>query len=66
MNRTDRELSLLAAVQLYELGRLSSGRAAELVGVPRTEFLDLLARYDVFPLAAELSELEEDDDRGSQ
>ena len=59
-------MSLLAAVQLYELGRLSSGRAAELVGVPRTEFLDLLARYDVFPLAAELSELEEDDDRGSQ
>ncbi len=30
-----RELRLLAAVKLYELGRLSSGRAAELAGMPR-------------------------------
>jgi hypothetical protein len=34
-----RELRLLAAVKLYELGRLSSGRAAELAGLPRVEFL---------------------------
>ena len=33
-----RELRMLAAVKLYELGRLSSGRAAELAGVPRVEF----------------------------
>ncbi len=30
-----RELSILAAVKLYELGRLSSGRAAELAGMSR-------------------------------
>ena len=34
-----RELPILAAVKLYELGRLSSGRAAELAGMPRVEFL---------------------------
>ena len=34
-----RELAILAAVKLYELGRLSSGRAAELAGMPRVEFL---------------------------
>ncbi len=28
------ELRVLAAVKLYELGRLSSGRAAELAGMP--------------------------------
>ena len=30
-----RELRVLAAVKLYELGRLSSGRAAELAGMTR-------------------------------
>lgn len=54
-----RELPILAAVKLYELGRLTSGRAAQLAGVPRVEFLMLLERYKVFPLEAELKELEE-------
>jgi predicted HTH domain antitoxin len=58
-----RELRLLAAVKLYELGRLSSGRAAELAGIPRIEFLLSLGRYNVFPLQAELNELERTDAR---
>jgi predicted HTH domain antitoxin len=53
-----RELRLLAAIKLYELGRLSSGRASELAGIPRVEFLLALERYRVFPLLAELHELE--------
>lgn len=53
-----RELCLLAAVKLYELGRLSSGRAAELAGMSRVEFLMNLGRYKVFPLEAELQGLE--------
>ncbi|MEK6573626.1 MAG: UPF0175 family protein [Chloroflexota bacterium] len=53
-----RELRLLAAIKLYELGRLSSGRAAELAGMARVEFLLTLGRYKVFPLAAELRYLE--------
>jgi len=53
-----RELPILAAVKLYELGRLSSGRAAELAGMPRVEFLLALGRYKVFPFEAELRELE--------
>ncbi len=54
-----KELRILAAVKLYELGRLSSGRAAELAGMPRVEFLLALGRYKVFPLEAELAELED-------
>ncbi len=54
-----RELLVLAAVKLYELGRLSSGRAAELAGMSRVEFLLSLGRYKVFPFEAELRELEE-------
>lgn len=53
------ELRMLAAVKLYELGRLSSGRAAELAGMARVEFLLSLGRYRVFPLDAELDELEQ-------
>jgi predicted HTH domain antitoxin len=52
------ELRLLAAIKLYELGRLSSGRAAELAGMPRVEFLLTLGRYNVFPFESELRELE--------
>ena len=55
-----RELCILAAVKLYELGRLSSGRAAELAGMSRVEFVMNLGRYKVFPLEAELQDLESD------
>ena len=41
------ELRLAAAIKLYELGRISSGAAAELAGVPRTVFLMKLADYGV-------------------
>ena len=53
-----RELRMLAAGKLYELGRLSSGRAAELAGMARVEFLLTLDRYKVFPLETELNDLE--------
>jgi predicted HTH domain antitoxin len=38
---------MAAAVKLYELGRLSSGAAARLAGVPRVVFLARLADYGV-------------------
>ena len=53
-----REIRVLAAIKLYELGRLSSGRAAELAGMPRVEFLLALGRYKVLPFEAELRDLE--------
>jgi predicted HTH domain antitoxin len=48
------ELRILAVVKLYELGLLSSGRAAELAGIGRVELLLSLPRYKVFPFEAEL------------
>jgi predicted HTH domain antitoxin len=41
------ELRMAAAVKLFELGRLSSGAAARLAGVPRVVFLSKLADYSV-------------------
>ena len=60
------EMRMLSAVKLYEMGRLSSGRAAELAGMPRVEFLLALARYRVFPLQAELDDLESRYDQSHQ
>lgn len=41
------ELRLLAAIKLLELGRLSSGAAASLAGIPRPLLLSKLADYGV-------------------
>lgn len=41
------ELRLAAAVKLYELGRLSSGGAAQLAGIPKVLFMTKLADYGV-------------------
>lgn len=53
-----REMRMLAAVKLYELGRLSSGRAADLADMSRIEFLMALGRYKIFPFESELKDLE--------
>uniref|UniRef100_B8HZM0 Uncharacterized protein n=1 Tax=Cyanothece sp. (strain PCC 7425 / ATCC 29141) TaxID=395961 RepID=B8HZM0_CYAP4 len=54
------ELLFVGGVKLYELGRLSSGAAAVLAGVPRTEFLARLAEYDVNTFSLGAAELAED------
>lgn len=54
------ELRLAAAVKLYEVGRLSSGAAATLAGVPRTLFLTKLADYGVPTFRMTKEELQED------
>jgi predicted HTH domain antitoxin len=55
-----RDLRHLAAVKLFELGRLSSGRAAQLAAVSRVEFLALLGRYRVSPFLLSREELAQD------
>jgi len=55
-----RELQMLAAVKLYELGKLSSGRAAQLAGVTRVEFLMALGRYQVSPFVLDADALAQD------
>jgi len=41
------EIKLMAAVKLYELGRLSLGKASELAGVDKVDFMLLLSHYGV-------------------
>jgi predicted HTH domain antitoxin len=54
------ELRLAAAVKLHELGRLSSGAAAALAGIPRTVFLGKLADYGVDTFRLTQGEIERD------
>lgn len=52
------EIRLAASIKLYELGRLSSGAAARLAGVPRVQFLSKLADYGVDTFRLSTEELE--------
>jgi predicted HTH domain antitoxin len=54
------ELRLVAAVKLYELGRLSSGAAAALAGFPRVAFLAKLAELGSLSFQETETELAED------
>jgi predicted HTH domain antitoxin len=38
---------LMTALKMFELGKLSSGKAAELAGMSRVEFLEACGRYRV-------------------
>jgi len=54
------ELKLAAGVKLYELGKLSSGAAAELAGIPKPLFLSKLADYGVLTFRLSEEELGRD------
>ena len=57
-----REIRIMLAAKLYGADRLSSERAAKLAGILHVEFLLNLGFYKIFPLMAELNELERSDE----
>lgn len=57
------EVRLAAAAKLYEMGRLSSGAAATLAGVPRTLFVAKLADYGVPTFKLTREEVQRDFER---
>lgn len=54
------EASMLLAAQLYELGKLSLGQSAELAGLTKKAFIDLLGRYNISIFNAPVNELDND------
>ncbi|MDA3892248.1 MAG: UPF0175 family protein [Salinivirgaceae bacterium] len=55
------EMKTSSLVKLFELGKVSSGVAAKVLGLSRIEFLELLANYKVTVLGQyDLDDLHED------
>lgn len=53
-------LRLAAAAKWYELKRVSQGRAAEIAGLSRSEFLEALGRFKVSPFQYSADEVIEE------
>lgn len=53
----EREARLLLAVKLYELGKLSTGMAAQLAGMSRVAFMLELSRFGLSPIGVDADEL---------
>ncbi|MDL1961481.1 MAG: UPF0175 family protein [Deltaproteobacteria bacterium] len=43
----EHHIRLMAALKMFELGKVSSGKAAEFAGMSRVEFLETCGRYHV-------------------
>lgn len=43
----DRDIAMIVASNIYEKGKLSLGQAAELAGLSKRTFVELLGKYDV-------------------
>jgi len=54
----EQQIPLMAALKMFELGKLSSGKAAELAGLSRIGFFDACARYKVSVFNYSADELE--------
>jgi predicted HTH domain antitoxin len=54
------EARLLLAVKLYEMGRISTGIAAQLAGIGRVAFMFELAHFGLSPMGQSPEELAED------
>lgn len=55
-----RELRIAAAVKWYEMRAVSQGRASEIAGLSRSEFIEVLARFGVTPFQCGADELVEE------
>lgn len=62
--RFGREMLVAAVLRWFEEGRLSQGQAAEMLGLRRGEFFELLYEHKVSPVQMSVEDLEENFRRG--
>ncbi len=60
LNLDNREVSMLVATKLYEQGKLTLGQAAELVGLSKRTFAELLGIYGISIFNYPASDLSKD------
>lgn len=56
----DYDFSMILAAKLYEDQKLSSGQAAQMAGVSKRTFIELLGRYGVSVFSDSISDLHSD------
>ena len=52
-----KEIYLIIAAKLYEKGKLSAGQAADLVGLSKRAFIELLGKYETSVFSNDVSGL---------
>jgi predicted HTH domain antitoxin len=55
----EKEISIMLAAKLYDLGKMSLGQAANLVDLNKEEFINELGKYNVSVFGETLEELEQ-------
>ena len=56
----EREIKIISLVKLYELGKISSGMAAKILGISRPDFLTILSLYNTSYFSISEKDLESD------
>ncbi len=56
----DYDFSMIIASKLYEDAILSSGQAAEMVGLTKRAFIEMLGKYGVSVFSTSISDLQSD------
>jgi len=57
---TPKEATMVLAAQLYEMGKLSLGQAADLAGYSKRTFMELLGEYGVSVFNYPIGDLDND------
>jgi predicted HTH domain antitoxin len=60
IEQSDDQLRLLIAAKLYENGTLTSGQAAELAGLSKRGFIEVIGNYNVSVFSTLVEDLEAD------
>lgn len=53
----DYDLSMIVAAKLYEDAKLSAGQAAQMVGLSKRAFIEMLGKYGVSVFSTSISDL---------
>lgn len=56
----DYDFSMIIASKLYADAKLSSGQAAQIVGLSKKAFIEMLGKYDVSVFSSSISDLHSD------
>ncbi len=60
VDMSDYDFSMMIAAKLYEDGKLTSGQAAEMVGLTKRAFIEILGKYGVSLFSNSIDDLHSD------